>query len=151
MVNLLKGFYLLYHNIMFKHTVYYDKTVRTLEEALVRLRSCPYPILKYTQHFPINGQSTYISQRHNHEIIEFSFPPEISFITNIRNNHNCKMVTCVKNNETRITSQIIITPKTVIQPALYPNLTIILYNLMKTDVAITYDAYLIKDTFKAKL
>jgi hypothetical protein len=91
--------------------------------------------------FQINPySSTYISYKPNSNLIDLRFPSDYTYITNIRNNYNFKMVMYLKHKN--IVEQIIIKPTTVIDLIKNKDAIITMHTCYSMDnLSISYDAY----------
>jgi len=83
--------------------------------------------------------SAYISCRPESNLIDFRFPSEYTYVTNIRNNYNFKMVMYLKHKN--MVEQIMIKPTTVIDLIKNKDVIVTMYSYNMDNLAISYDAY----------
>jgi hypothetical protein len=141
-----------------KHNmVYYDKQIYTLNNALRRLYLVSNPILKYKQFISLQNPyfdlffQEYIHYDLPNQIINISFPPQCSIITNIKNNYNCRMVTYFKDPVTNFIKEIQITPRTNLNIMNYKDLKLRIYTEGNHKIIITFTVYLFKNKLQSLL
>jgi len=133
--------------------IYHDNTRRTLHEGMIILQSISNPILCYQQILRTDDIYSDIAYRKhvNHdpanEQIILSFPPECIWIANLRNSHNCKMVTYHKDIETSFIKEITVIPSMNFD-LMSHDVSIIIYTNGKTNIEIYFDVYLVKKVSK---
>ena len=128
--------------------IYYDSQCTSLKEGLRILHSIPNLIFSYRQMISLANPYHDITYKpyFNHNIIDkiitLSFPSEYTWIANLRNTHDCKMVTYYKDVAYSYIKEITITPSMNIK--ICPDTTIIIYTKGRKDIDISFDAYLMK-------
>lgn len=133
--------------------IYHDPQCTSLQEGLRTLHSISNPIFSYRQIISLKNpyyDITYKPYYHYNpinEIITLSFPREYTWITNLQNSQQCKMVSYYKDIVHSYIKEITITPSMNIR--IHPNTIIIIYTKGKKDIDISFDAYLMKSNSNA--
>ena len=125
----------------------YHRRIRVLTNHLqcrpLHTMPCNRQMVKHTYKqfvYQINPYSSnYINYRPDSNLIDLTFPSDYTYITNIKNNYNFKMVMYLKYNN--MTQQIIITPSTCINLMKNKDTVVTMYTQSRDDLVFSFDAY----------
>lgn len=141
--------------------IYYDSACQTLNEALRKANAIPNPIFCYQHTVYANNinsdlsYAAYIKHDIANEIITLTFPPECKWISNVKNNHNCKMVMYYKDIRTYLNngtyfSEVTIEPSMNIDTRAHQDVSIRIYTRGLKQLEIYFTMHIIKPV-KCKL
>jgi hypothetical protein len=129
--------------------IYYDRSLRTINQGMQMLHRISNPILRLHQHLSIQNlflDPSYQGRiRHNEEqgILTITIPSECFAVGGIRNNKSCKMVTYYRNKENGYIKEIQLSPKHYFDTKNH-EMTITIYTQHHRNLDVSFDVFLVK-------
>lgn len=129
--------------------IYYDRTLRTINQGLRMLHRISNPIVRVRQSISIRNlflDRSYEGHiRHNPEqgILVITIPQECFAVGQIRNNRSCKMVTYYRNKKNGYVKEIQLTPHHLFDTK-NNEIEIIIYTNHHADLIVSFDVFLVK-------
>jgi hypothetical protein len=132
------------------HTlIYYDRSLRTINDGVRMLHRISNPILRLHQQLPI--QNLFLDRsyeghiRHNEEqgILTITIPSECIAVGGIRNNKSCKMVTYYRNKENGYVKEIQLSPDHYFDTKNH-EVKITIYTQHHRNLIVSFDVFLVK-------
>lgn len=132
------------------HTlIYYDRSLRTINQGVRMLHRISNPILRLHQQIPLRNlflDRSYDGHiRHNEEqgILTITIPSPCFAVGGIRNNKSCKMVTYYRHKENGYIKEIQLTPALLFDTKNH-EVTLTIYTQYHSDLIVSFDVFLVK-------